>query len=114
MQPEATAFLWDVRRAADRVAQFIHGIDESAYLDDELRRSAVERQLEIIGEALNNLRRIDPDTASEIPTLVRVIGLRNVLAHGYAIVDDHVVWAAASSRVPELRALVDRLLDDPR
>lgn len=110
MQPESAAFLWDVRGAADRIAVFIGGLDEEGYLADVLRRSAVERQLEIIGEALNNLRRVDPDAAKEIPDLHRIVGLRNVLAHGYAIVDDRVVWVAASRRVPELRIVVDALL----
>ena len=77
---------------------------------DDSRRSAVERQLEIIGEALNNLRRLDADMAASIPEVHRIIGLRNVLAHGYAVVDDNVVWAAASLRAPELRIVVDALL----
>ncbi|QKJ18262.1 HepT-like ribonuclease domain-containing protein [Microbacterium hominis] len=68
------------------------------------------RQLEIVGEALNNLRRVDAATAASIPEIQRIVGLCNVLAHGYAVVDDNVVWAAATSRVPELSDLVDRLL----
>jgi uncharacterized protein with HEPN domain len=111
MQPEASAFLWDARTAADLIEKFIDGVDEAGYLSDELRRSAVERQLEIIGEALNNLRRVDAETAAGIPDLHRIIGLRNVLAHGYAVVDNRVVWAAASTRVPELRNVVNELLD---
>ncbi|MGP6204625.1 HepT-like ribonuclease domain-containing protein [Microbacterium sp. F2] len=50
----------------------------------------------MIGEALNNLRRAYGDTAALIPEVERIIGLRNVLAHGYAVVDDSVVWTAAS------------------
>ena len=110
MRPESAAFLWDVRGAADSIASFIAGLDQDVYLADALRRSAVERQLEIIGEALNSLHWVDPGTAPEIPDLPRIVGLRNVLAHGYAIVDDRVVWAAASTRVPVLRTVVDRLL----
>lgn len=110
MRPEAAAFLWDVRNAADRIGTFIDGLTKDEYLVDELRRSAVERQLEIIGEALNNLRRVDAETAALIPEIQRIIGLRNVLAHGYAVVDDNVVWAAATSRVPQLRDIIDRLL----
>jgi uncharacterized protein with HEPN domain len=110
MQPESAAFLWDVSAAAERIAAFIDGMDEHEYLRDALRRSAVERQLEIIGEALNNLRRVDTATASLIPEMHRIIGLRNVLAHGYAVVDDRVVWSAAFTRVPELRRVVDSLL----
>ncbi|HAS32268.1 MAG TPA: hypothetical protein DEA59_04880 [Microbacterium sp.] len=110
MRPESAAFLWDVRDAADRIGSFIDGLTIETYVSDDLRRSAVERQLEIIGEALNNLRRVDAETAALIPDVHRIIGLRNVLAHGYAVVDDEVVWAAAFRRVPELRALVDGLL----
>ena len=75
-----------------------------------MRRSAVERQLEIIGESLNNLRKYDPPLAAEIPDLNRIIGLRNILAHAYAVVDDSVVWSAAHSRVPELLVRINELL----
>lgn len=112
MQPDSAAFLWDVRAAATRISAFIVGLDEMSYATDELRRSAVERQLEIVGEALKNLRNADPDTARQIPEIARIIGLRNILAHGYAVVDDSVVWSAASLRVPELVVVVDRLLAD--
>lgn len=110
MQPEAAALLWDVHAAATRIVGFIAGVEQSSYSADELRRSAVERQLEIIGEALRNLRNTDPATAKQIPDITRIIGLRNILAHGYAVVDDAVVWSAASHRVPELLAVVDKLL----
>ena len=110
MQPESAALLWDVHAAATRVAEFIAGLDAASYAVDELRRSAVERQLEIVGEALKNLRAADPDTAHQIPNIARIIGLRNILAHGYTVVDDAVVWGAASQRAPELLAFVDQLL----
>lgn len=112
MRPEAAAHLWDARDAARRVVEFIGGMDEVGYRSDPLRRSAVERQLEIVGEALNNLRRVDPKTAGEVPDLNRIVGLRNVLAHGYAVVDDAVVWTAADRRVPDLIVVLDRLLGD--
>lgn len=112
MRPEAAALLWDVERAADRTATFTDGLDFGFYKGDELHRSAVERQLLIIGEALNSLRKVDVVTAEHIPDLVRIIGLRNVLAHGYAVIDDEVIWQAATRRVPELRAVVAGLLYD--
>lgn len=110
MRPESPGLLWDARDAANRIATFIEGLDEDSYARDALRRSAVERQLEIIGEALNNLRKNDPATAAEIPNLNRIIGLRNILAHAYAVVDDSVVWSAAHSRVPELLLRINDLL----
>lgn len=60
MLPESIALLWEVREAGTKIAEFIRGLDEESFRRDELRRSAVERQLEIAGEALNNLRRQDP------------------------------------------------------
>ena len=110
MQPESAAILWDVHAAATQVAEFIVGLDEASYAADQLRRSAVERQLEIVGEALKNLRNADPDIAQRVPDIARIVGLRNILAHGYAVVDDAVVWSAASRRVPELLAVVGQLL----
>lgn len=110
MQPESTALLWDVQKAAVRVTSFVEGLTAESYAQDELRRSAVERQMLIIGEALNNLRRSDPATAAQIPDLVRIIGMRNVLAHGYAVVEDAVVWRAATTRIPTLLSVVESLL----
>lgn len=110
MRPDSAALLWDVHAAATRIAEFIEGLDSQRYEADDLRRSAVERQLEIVGEALKNLRNADPSAADQIPDLARIIGLRNILAHGYTVMDDTVVWAAASQRVPELLLVVDRLL----
>ncbi|MFZ4893469.1 DUF86 domain-containing protein [Plantibacter sp. Mn2098] len=110
MQPESAALLWDVQNAASHIASFIDGLTAEAYAADDLRRSAVERQLLIIGEALNKLRKVDPNVAEQIPDLSRIIGLRNVLAHGYAVVDDAVVWQAATTRVPELLGSARSLL----
>lgn len=110
MQPESVAYLWDVRNATERIADFTRGVNEEDYLTDQMRRSAVERQLEIVGEALKNLRQVDSVTAAHIPELRRIIGLRNVLAHGYAVVDDRLVWSAATIRAPELHAIVSQML----
>ncbi len=52
MRPESAALLWDVHNAAARIAEFIAGVDSDAYTQDELRRSAVERQLEIVGDSV--------------------------------------------------------------
>ena len=67
MQPESAAFLWDVRAAGVRITTFADVLTAASYAADELRKSAVERQLEIIGEALNRLRKADPDVAHRIP-----------------------------------------------
>jgi uncharacterized protein with HEPN domain len=76
-------------------------------------KSAVERQFEILGEACNQLAKLDPKLAEQIPKLRRIIDFRNVLAHAYAAVDDDLVWGTATSNIPlllpQLKALLGQL-----
>jgi len=73
-------------------------------------RAAIERQCEIIGEALRRLAKIDADPCSRISDSARIIAFRNILAHGYADVDDRIVWDTVESKVPILLREVDALL----
>ena len=107
----AAKYLWDARRAAERIARFTAGHGPESYLADELLRSAVERQFEIIGEAFAALRRADPGLAATIPGLPRIVAFRNVLIHGYATVDDALVWGVVEGSLPGLLELLARLSD---
>lgn len=69
MQPESAALIWDALDAADTIEDFLAETSREEYTEDLLRRRAVEREFEIIGEALNKLRRIDADTAARVPGL---------------------------------------------
>lgn len=73
-------------------------------------RSAVERQFEIVGEALNRLSRDEPVLAARIQEVRRIVGFRNILAHGYDIVDDDAVWTAITDEPPALVSRVSALL----
>lgn len=108
---QAAKYLWDARRAAERLTRFTAGSTLEAYRANEMLRSAVERQFEIIGEAFVGLRRVDPATADRIPDLPRIIAFRNVLIHGYASVDDLLVWGVVEADLARLLALVSGLLD---
>ena len=110
MHADARKLLWDAQDAAERIARFTAGRSFSEYEADEFLRSAVERQFEIIGEAMNQLRRIDPETASSIPELSHVIAFRNILVHRYANVDNRLVWGVLETDLPSLRATVSKLL----
>jgi len=112
MQPESPALIWDARRAAGRVVEFVSGRNWDDYQQDVMLRSAIERQFQIIGEALNRLSKVDSATADRVPDLARIVAFRNVLVHGYAQIDDALVWEVASTRVPELTAVLAGLLDD--
>jgi uncharacterized protein with HEPN domain len=108
--PEAAKYLWDAQRAAERIARFTAGQTYDDYLAHEMMRAAVERQFEIIGEALAGLRRTDPTLAAAVPDIARIIAFPNVLIHGYATVDDGLVWGVAERDLPELLRTLARLL----
>lgn len=110
MNADAPKLLWDARDAAERIRRFTAGKSFVDYQGDELLRSAVERQFEIVGEALGRLRAIDPEVAKDIPDLPRIVAFRNVLIHGYASVDDRVVWGVVESQLETLIEALDRFL----
>jgi uncharacterized protein with HEPN domain len=102
--------LWDAKTALDRIARFVAERSFGDYLQDELLRSAVERQLAIAGEALAQLRRVDAQTASQIHELPRVVAFRNILIHAYANVDDKLVWGVVEADLAVLRDKLQALL----
>jgi uncharacterized protein with HEPN domain len=77
---------------------------------DLVLRSAVERQFEILGEALRQFARLDATLAARIPDLRQIVAFRNVLIHGYALIDRARVWQAVQNDVPGLRAILADLL----
>lgn len=102
MQHDPRAHLADVIEAAESIRAFTAGVSFERYRVDDLVQSAVERQFEIIGEALNRLRRDDPAVAARVPDVDRIVGFRNVLIHGYDIVDHEAVWDAITKELPTL------------
>jgi len=111
MRLESKKLLYDVLQAADLLAEFTEGASLDDYLGSALLRSAVERQFEIIGEAIGQLSKIDLVAARRIDGYQRIIAFRNWLIHGYAVIDDRTVWDLLQARLPQLRE-VKALLDD--
>ena len=99
MHVDARKLLWDAQQAAERISRFTSSKTFAHYEADEYFRSAVERQFEIIGEALRQLGRVDSATATAIPNASRIIAFRNVLIHGYASVDNRLVWGVIASNL---------------
>jgi uncharacterized protein with HEPN domain len=110
MQHDARAWLWDVRAAADCITGFVQGRSFAEYGSELMLRSAVERQFEIVGEALNRLLRSAPEIAGRLPDFRRAIAMRNALIHGYREVDNATVWQTIHDDLPVLRTQVDALL----
>jgi uncharacterized protein with HEPN domain len=110
MKLETKKYLYDIARAAASAAQFVEGKTFADYTSDVMLRSAVERQLEIVGEALAQLARTDPTTASKISEYKRIIAFRNILIHGYAEIDHRIVWSVLELKLPVVRREAESLL----
>lgn len=110
MERDPRKYLWDAREAADAILRFTRGKTLDDYRSDALLSSAVERQFEIVGEALAQLARLDPALAERVPDHRRIIAFRNILVHGYAVVDRARVWHVVEEDLPGLRAVLNELL----
>ena len=110
MRREAAKLLWDARESADRITRFVRERSLQTYLEDELVRSAVERELEVIGEALGRLRAVDPEVARRVPRLQQLVAFRDLLLHQYGDSDSRLVWDVVKTRIPPLREALRTLL----
>jgi len=96
--------LWDAIEAGERIVEFLGSRTLEGYRRDSLLKSAVERKLEVVGEALNRAVQADASLELRVPQLRVVIGLRNAIAHGYDVVDDETVYRNATVDLPRLLA----------
>lgn len=112
MRLEAKKYLYDMQQAAALLAEFTAGKDFAAYDSDAMLRAAVEREFEIIGEALGQLARLDAELAAGISEHRAIVAFRNILIHGYAEVDDRLVWDVVETKLPVLIREIETLLSD--
>ncbi|HUB26980.1 MAG TPA: HepT-like ribonuclease domain-containing protein [Tepidisphaeraceae bacterium] len=110
MPPRTRKLLEDVSDAAAFILQQTRGFSASTYENDRLVRQAVERNFEIIGEAINRLRKENPAVASRISDIDQIVAFRNVLIHGYHLIDDAEVWRVIEHSLPVLHHEVQQLL----
>lgn len=99
---EASAYLIDLIAACEAVVSFLADANEARYADDLLLRSAVERQLMIVGEAVVHLRRMDEARADQLGPVRSIVAFRNILVHGYFSLNHGVVWRIASEDIPAM------------
>ena len=113
MPPEDadTAYLWDMLDASRTIREFIKGVSFNDYAADRQLQFAVERALEIVGEAA---RRVSEDFRTAHPEIPwrQIIAQRNVLAHEYGEIKQDRIWAAATDGVSKLIAAVEPLVPD--
>jgi len=107
MSPDSRdmARLWDMLDAARTAIEFTHDLRFEAFLNDRKTRNAVERNLEIVGEAARGISQETRDNYPEIPWR-SIIGLRNVIVHEYGEVRHENLWRICLNRLP---LLIDQL-----
>ena len=110
MRHDAKKYLYDIDRAAALIAQFTAGKSFARYQNDAMLRAAVEREFEIIGEALAQLAKHHPALVAHISEFRRIIAFRNILVHLYPDVDEQLVWDVVETKLPVLRREVGVLL----
>lgn len=103
MPHKTRKLLLDISLSCQEILDFIDGKNFKYFQEDRMLQLALEREFEIIGEALHRLSRIEEATlAGKIPEYRKIIDFRNIIVHGYDIIDEAAMWDFAVNRVPEL------------
>jgi uncharacterized protein with HEPN domain len=114
MRPESGKYLYDILKACEAIDEFIAGKQFDDYDKDLLLRSAVERQLMIVGEAMSQAMRMDNELIVQIEEAREIVNLRNVIVHGYTVVENETIWGILQADVPSLCDQVKGLLSGGR
>ncbi|GAA3995352.1 DUF86 domain-containing protein [Comamonas faecalis] len=104
-------YLSHMLTALERIERYTADMDEAQFMANALVQDAALRNIEIIGEAANNIQRAAPEFAaqhSEVPWLV-VYTMRNRITHGYDSVDLAIVWRTIRSDLPALKIQIERV-----
>jgi uncharacterized protein with HEPN domain len=106
------SYLQHILSSILRIDEYIADIDELGFLNSNLIQDAVIRNLEIIGEASNNIEKHFPSFSDKHPAipLSSAYQMRNAIAHGYFKVDYEIVWNTIESYLPELYQQIDTVL----
>ena len=108
----AAQLLRDVQDSGRTIQGWCAGRTFADYEQDRQLRRSVEREFEIIGEALVRLARTCPEEAARVGQLQRIVGFRNRIIHGYDAIDHATVWGVIAGHLPQLLAEVEALLKD--
>jgi len=95
--------LLDIRISCEEIIEFCASKDLESLRSNRMLQLALEREFEIIGEALLRMERLDlARLESKIPEYRKIIGFRNLVAHGYDQIDDLILWDLATNHIPDL------------
>jgi uncharacterized protein with HEPN domain len=111
MNEKVLKCLYDIKLSIQEIDSFFDGRQKrfDEYSKDILLKRAIERDLEIIGEAINRILKEEP--SFPIQNAKKIVGLRNQIIHGYNTVSDENIWGIIINHLPRLKVEVDQLID---
>ena len=104
-------FIMDILECIEKIESYISGVSYRKFMQDSKTKDAVVRNLEIIGEAADQIPKNIQQKYKEIPWS-QIIGMRNRLIHGYFVVDYDIVWDIVSKELPDLQKKIKKILEE--
>jgi len=103
MNPKALKYILDIENVIDEIEQLLEQVDNDfkKYSSSFIYKRTLERDLEIIGEAINKL--LKTDSTIVINQSRRIIGLRNLIIHSYDTIEDELIWGIVQKNIPQLK-----------
>jgi uncharacterized protein with HEPN domain len=109
MKLEIKKFLYDIKESIESIENYLgEKRDFNIYIADKMLRRAVEREFEIIGEAMNRIEKID--STIDISSKTQIINMRNRVIHGYDKIDNEIIWGTIVRHLPKLKQEIESLL----
>lgn len=109
MDNEIKKYLYDIRESISSIESYLGGNqDFNVYKGNKMLRRAVEREFEIIGEAINRIDKLSPEIV--ISSKRQIIGMRNRVIHGYDRIDDEIIWGTIVRHMPVLKNEIEKLM----
>lgn len=110
MDNEIKKYLFDMQESIDSIQKYLGDKrDFKVYMADKMLRRAVEREFEIIGEAMSRIEKLN--STLQISSKRQIISMRNRVIHGYDKIDNEIVWGTIVRHLPTLKLEIDDLLD---
>ena len=102
----------DAITACELIIEFTKTLVKDEFYVDLKTKAAVEREFEIVGEALNRIKKIDVGILAEVDNWREIIGFRNVIAHGYDVVEDEIIWDSVKRDIPILLKQLKKIAEN--
>jgi len=110
MELEIKKYLFDIRESLESIEKYLGDRrDFNIYMSDKMLRRAIEREFEIIGEAMGRIEKLD--STIKISSKKQIINMRNRVIHGYDKIDNEIVWGTIVRHLPTLKIEIDILLE---